>query len=166
MVGALGASTTAIAADDYIPLGGWQLLVSTDAMTDMSRSIAAATGSGGSLGVKCDGEGTNEMYIIFASDQYLGGGRSPRRPIMVRFDQDTPEYWTFYIDKSIAMITNAAQVNKFAARIVNTRKLTLRLTDYEGAYVDAVIDTADGKEALERAYKACGQTAPWAAATP
>lgn len=135
-----------------------------DPMTDRGRGIAATGSDGPSIVIKCDASGSySDMYVQFTSASYLGEGRSyGRRDLMYRFDGDAPvsETWTY--DRSTAILTGKPLVEAFVRRLETARKVAVRASTYDYETVDAVIDVEGGREAIERAYRACGFTAPWA----
>ncbi len=149
-------------ADEMIPVGtgNWKLMEVVDVMTDQGRGIAAVDGVTGksALVVKCDtgAHASGQMYISFISPEYLGEGRNGNRQITVRFDSDAPYEIRASHDRSTASIFNRSDVTAFVKRMKVATKVAIRATSYDYKSVTEVFDITDGAEAIDRAYRVCG----------
>ncbi len=97
------------------------------------------------------------MYVSIISPKYLGEGRYRNREITLRFDQEQPFNINASHDSSTASIFGRNDVNKIVGKILKAEKLAFRATSYDYESVTEVFDIRDGKEAIQRAYSACGQ---------
>jgi hypothetical protein len=156
-------STGALAQDKRTVIGAWGFEVVSDPMTDARRGIAATDIKNTiTLIVKCDGNGQNTVYMSFLSDDYLGGTSSSKyRDISYRLDGAPAQTITGWYDGKTANLldlkpTNAA--GRFLKAVAGTNKLTIQLTDFEGASHVAVIDTTGGKTAILKVAETCGDT--------
>ena len=142
--------------------GAWKISETRDPITDKGSAIAAIFAGQSGIAFKCDGKADNAIYIVFASVKFLGGTTdNTNREVITRFDNDTPQtdIWHHYGNR--AELRGGARVAAFARQIVAAKTFAIRATTFDGETVTAVIPVADGREAIERAYKACGAVIPW-----
>jgi hypothetical protein len=163
-VAAVALPMTAFAQAGSEKIGAWTFKQITDPMTDASRGIAhTELGGEGTLVVKCDTNGDNEVYFSFLSTHYLGGvSRNRIRPVGYRLD-GTParELSAHYDGKSATVI--AARSNqpggKFLIELSGASKLTLQLTDFNSRSYVSIVDVSGAREAIRKVASTCRDNA-------
>lgn len=139
----------------------WTFEAVADPMTDAQRGIAQVQGDGRSgLVVKCDSGGRG-MYVHLLSDEFLGGdgARSDVRNLTYRIDQRPPvtRRWTHKDAWAAALGRDAAPV---IADLMSGESILIRASRYDYRTVDMRFSLAGARDAIARAYEACGAGSP------
>lgn len=158
-----GVSGTVSAQDaKESKVGAWTLRTISDPITDESRVIAVLEGTNGSLAIKCDSPSVNSVYIHFITGEYLGSGRSARRNVVQRFDDNAPLSTQWYHDGRGAILTNNRDVAAFIGSLVNSSRVVIRAQTYQFSDVTALFDVAssDALAAVRQVYDGCRDNWP------
>lgn len=150
----------AVAQEQTEMIGDWKVIKMVDAMTDKGRAIAVKEGTHGNIAVKCD-EAGRDVYVHLIAGEYLGAVSNKNRPVIYRFDSDTPVSKFWWHDGRSAIMTGKKDVDAFVARLVTSEKLAVRATTFQYSQVDTIIMTGKVKEAITEVYRVCGDTAPF-----
>lgn len=158
----LGSGAASAQSEKVEQVGGWKLTIISDPITDESRTIAVASGTGGNLAIKCDTPGANSVYVHFISGEYLGEGRNRNRALTHRFNEEQPVTQDWGYDGRSAILTPDRAVDAFNTNLATASKLALRGTTFEYHQVTAVFELspADTREALKRVYEGCQDSLP------
>lgn len=139
---------------------GWRFEEVTDPVTDAKRGIASMTGDQGAVAIKCDQNGPDSIYVHVVARKYLGALRNARRSVVVRLDDGPLQNYSWYHDKADAIFTDDIAAPTLALRLAYAKKIVIRMTTYEGEYVDLLFTSNGDGTPVERAFATCGQTMP------
>ncbi len=139
----------------------WTFEEVSDPLSDARRGIAQVEGDGRSgLVVKCDSGGRG-MYVHLLSEEFLGGDgvRSDVRNLTYRVDQRPPvtRRWTHKDAWAAALGRDAGPV---IADLMNGESIFIRATRYDYRSVDMRFSLVGAREAISKAYEACGAGNP------
>lgn len=130
--------------------GAWNLKTITDPITDIDRVILSAKSENALLAFKCDRHGNGRVYAQFISREYLGSGK---RPLIYRVDDGEPLESEWEYDTRSAILWDE---QAFASVLAGGSKAVIRAHSIGGGQVDAVFDITGSTEAIEQAYRLCG----------
>jgi hypothetical protein len=149
----IASSMPAVAQNEQI--GSWEYRIIQDKMSDKSRYIAIAKGSGGALVFKCDEVGPRSVYVGFYADKYLGEGQYKTRKLKYRIDKNRPEEGEWRYDKSAAHLFQASAAKALADKLKGAEVFLVNALTYEFSKVEAEINVTGAEQALNRLYSDC-----------
>lgn len=114
-----------------LTLSAFVLTSNVDPITDKQSHILALYAEDFALAFKCDKPGIGSIYAVYTSNKYLGGGRNPKRPLIIRFGSETPfEGWWQY-DRNSAYAFGDANIATMMDEAFVSKKVTIRATKYD-----------------------------------
>jgi len=153
-----------VAALPTTALAAWEYKEKADPMTDFTRGIATASSGKEAVIVKCDGDGSHQVYADIYVSKYLGRGRSAFREIEYRVDKgEIQKLLAYHSDNSIAVMNSGLGKSRdmFLPAIAKGSSLALRLTTFDDEDYTTVLDISGGREAIAKVIETCGdKTAP------
>ncbi|CAN0626342.1 protein of unknown function [Burkholderia multivorans] len=129
-------------------------------MTDKERGIASLESSDGKnslLIFKCDEPGTYSIYVHISFEQYPGSthDRDEFRDVQYRIDGGNPARLRSRCDDKCLIVTNAADVKRFAAAVASGKHLVVRAKTYQYREVDAAFDLGNAAEQIRHVVAVC-----------
>jgi hypothetical protein len=156
---AITVITTTAAADEKLLLpGGWDLSIKKDLMSDKTQARVFKLQDGNAIGLKCDEAGPQSLYFQIISKDFLGKQiRSASRPMMVRFDQDSPVTVNMYTDARSAFVFDATAAASMARKSALAKTVAFRIFDFDGDSHDMSFDLTGAADAFAKVSIACQQ---------
>jgi hypothetical protein len=119
---------------------------------------------GAQLIFKCDEAGANTVYAAIFSPTRLRppGDRPQVRPLYVRFDGGTREdvTWRYYDQTVVALNTRRdSTLPPFLADLADATRLEVELQPVDGSPIQYEFYVAGAREAVNRIYESCRDTA-------
>lgn len=155
---ALAAQAAALPVQSELRQPSWEYAETRDQMTDAVKARIFVLSQDAAFFVKCDGESNDEIYLQFASTEFLGGSTSYRnmyRDFTYRFDDDEALTGSWrYVDQGAAAFS-ASEVRSFLDRLRAAHRLRVRAYTYRGRAVDADFDIHGADAMLDRLLKVC-----------
>jgi hypothetical protein len=147
-------------------VASWEFEAKENPMDGSKRGFATVKTTNGGLIVKCDSEGSRDLYAQFSSDAYLGySSSSSFRPFKYRFDDGEVRTIEAYYDSHIAVVSShlsKKDFDQFFTSLFAAKKLAVELDNQEGVPTYLVLEVAGAKEPVQQAAAACGD-AKWSA---
>lgn len=136
----------------------WKYSETIDAMSDGKYARSFVEGDTGRVGIKCDKQGADSLYIHYISNNYLGGrgGSYGTRNATYRFDQDAPITTSWSYEGKSALLTNNEKVASFIARLATAKRLAIRVSDYQYGEYTTVLDVTGAASEIKKVGAACG----------
>ncbi len=128
-----------------------------DPITDAVRAHAIVRDDGNRLMVTCDPAEHDGPRISVHSRRWFGRGHlfSGNRPLIYRFDGQTPRRMMWDISGRRATLSRSSRVTDFLLGLESAERLVIRARDMENRRFDMIFRLKDVGPALGQALAAC-----------
>ncbi len=123
-----------------LAMNSFALTSSVDPISDKSSHALSLVTDDFTLAFKCDEPGPSSIYAIYATTEYLGGGKNPKRPLTIRFGANEPfeGWWTY--DRNSAVAFGDANMIALMSEAFSSQKVAIRAIKYDMSSVTNVSD--------------------------
>ncbi len=152
--------TAAAAQETAAPASVWAYFEGEGGL--MQAGVQNAEGA--QLIFKCDEAGANTVYAAIFSPSRLRppGDRPQVRPLFLRFDDGPRDNftWRYYDQTVVALNTRRdSTLPPFVAELVNADHLEVELQPVDGSPFQLDFDVTGAREAINRIFESCGDSA-------
>jgi len=147
---------------DSTAVGGWNLRTIKDPISDAIRGIANTSRENDiNMVVKCDDNGSGEVYFSLIATDYVGEGRYGYRDFTYRIDSAPARTLTASHDNhdaSVFDLNPGTAGGNFMKELSTASRLTVRITTHDFRQITGVIDVTNAKDAFKYVGMKCMDT--------
>jgi hypothetical protein len=132
--------------------------VSYDAITDQVRAVATLRAGDHRLEIGCTPYEVRRVWARLTSNRWFRPGNALTGNIAftTRFDDERARRLGWSVRERTALLVGRGRVRTFVIKLMNARRLVIRVPGPEDRRYDIVFEIEGAAEAINRALDACG----------